>query len=128
MKRLALVVAVAFGATGLAHAEAKKNPTGLWKWTVERGGQSREMSLKLKLEGDQLSGVMLGRNGQETKIDDAKYKGGEVSFTVTRERNGQKFTVKYQGKVNGDSIKGKSEVERNGETQSRDWEAKRSQD
>jgi hypothetical protein len=36
----------------------------------------------------------------------AKYKDGELSFTITRERNGQKMTTKYAGKVSGDTIKG----------------------
>jgi hypothetical protein len=35
------------------------------------------------------------------------------------------FVTKYQGKVDGDTIKGKTERERNGQTMSRDWEAKR---
>jgi hypothetical protein len=44
---------------------------------------------------------------------------------VVREFNGNKFTIKYSGTVSGDTIKGKSEFERDGETQSREWEAKR---
>ena len=71
---------------------------------------------------------MLGRDNQETPIEDATYKDGEVSFKVTRERNGQKFTTKYHGKVSGDTIKGKAESERQGQAQSRDWEAKRAKD
>jgi hypothetical protein len=47
------------------------------------------------------------------------------AFAVTRERNGQEFSIKYKGKVRGDTIKGKTELERNGEKQSRDWKAKR---
>ncbi len=127
MKRLvavALVVIVA-GAVGVARADDKPNPTGTWKWTVMRGDQKREMTLKLKLEGDKLTGAYVGRDGKETPIEDATFKDGEVSFKVTRERDGNKFTVKYNGKVSGDTIKGKTEFERNGETQTRDWEAKR---
>jgi hypothetical protein len=112
--------------------EAKRvvsgNPTGTWKWTVSFGGNSREMTLKLKLEKHQLTGAMVGRNGQETAIQDAKFKDGDVSFTVVRERNGQKMTSKYTGKVSGDTIKGKTEFQRDGQPQSRDWEAKRSKD
>ena len=44
---------------------------------------------------------------------------------MTREFNGNKFTAKYNGKISGDSIKGKIETERNGQSNSRDWEAKR---
>ncbi|HEX7449304.1 MAG TPA: hypothetical protein VF306_17245 [Pirellulales bacterium] len=109
----------------LAQAEDKPDPTGTWKWTVSFNNQTREQTLKLKLEGDQLTGAMLGRDNQEHAIEDAKYKDGEVSFTVTRERNGQKFSRKYTGKVSGDTIKGTTEFERNGEKQTRDWEAKR---
>ena len=68
---------------------------------------------------------MPGRDGKDTPIADAKYKDGELSFTITREREGQKFTSKYSGKVSGDTIKGKVESTREGQTRSRDWEAKR---
>lgn len=108
-----------------AQAGESKDPTGTWKWTVTFNNQTRESTLKLRLEGDKLTGAMLGRDNQETPIEDAKYKDGEVSFSVTRERNGQKFTAKYSGKVSGDTIKGKMEFERDGQTRSRDWEAKR---
>ena len=126
MRRLTVAaLAVAFvGLVGAARADDKANATGTWKWTVSFGGNEREMTLKLKQEGDKLTGVLV-RGDQETKIEDGKVKGDEVSFKVTRERNGEKFTMKYSGKLSGDTIKGKTEFERNGEAQSRDWEAKR---
>ena len=129
MKRLTLVAAawaiLASGLSALAMADEKADPTGTWKWTVMFNNQSRDMTLKLKLEGDKLTGAMLGRDNQEIAIEDASFKDGEVAFAVTRERNGQKFTIKYQGKLSEDTIKGKTEFERDGEKQSRDWEAKR---
>ncbi len=109
-----------------ADSKDAPNPPGTWKWTFEtQSGQTIESSLKLKLEGDQLSGTFIGRGGTETAIQDAKFKQGEISFTVVRERNGQKMTAKYSGKIAGDTIKGKIETERDGETRTRDWEAKR---
>jgi hypothetical protein len=129
MKRLAAAALVLIFA-GAALADDKPNPTGTWKWTTMRqGGQARETTLKLKLEGDKLTGSVSGRQGgQDTAIEDATFKDGEISFKVTREFNGQKFTTKYSGKLSGDTIKGKTESERNGQAQSRDWEAKRSKD
>jgi hypothetical protein len=117
---LAAIVCVV-GFAGVVQAD----PTGTWKWSVEVGGQTRETTLKLKLEGDKLTGAVVGRNNQETAIEDGKFKDGEVSFKVTRERMGQKFTTKYSGKLSGDTIKGKTEFERDGQVQSRDWEAKK---
>ena len=130
MKRLvaATLVVALVGLAGVARAADKPDPTGTWKWTVTFGGQEREQTLKLKLDGNKLTGHMLGRDNQEIPIEDGTYKDGEVSFKVTRERDGQKFTIKYMGKVEGDTLKGKTEFGPEGQTQSRDWEAKRSKD
>jgi hypothetical protein len=128
MKRLVVAaIVLAFAVPAMARADDKANPTGTWKWSVNINGQEREMTLKLKADGDKLTGAMV-RGDQETKIDEGTFKGGEVSFTVTRERNGQKRTMKYSGKVVGDTIKGKVEFERDGQQQSRDWEAKRAKE
>ena len=118
--------------TAASQAQDKKaDPNGTWTWTSpgRNGGPDRKSTLKLKVEGDKLTGTLTapGRGGQssDAAIADGKLKGDEVSFTVTREFNGNKFTAKYNGKISGDSIKGKIETERNGQTNSRDWEAKR---
>jgi hypothetical protein len=130
MKRLAMVMGfvLLLAVVAAVRADDKPNPTGTWKWSVTVNNQTRETTLKLKLEDDKLTGSVLGRNNQETAIEDATFKDGEVSFKVTRERNGQKMTTKYTGKIDGDTIKGKSEFDRNGQAQSRDWEAKRAKD
>ncbi|HKB37414.1 MAG TPA: hypothetical protein VKD72_13265 [Gemmataceae bacterium] len=125
MKRcVAIALVFACTALGKARADDKANPTGTWKWSVTFNDQTREQTLKLKLEGDKLTGVMVGRN-RETPIEDGKFKDGEISFKVTRERQGQKFTTTYTGKLTGDTIKGKSESERDGQKRTSDWEAKR---
>jgi hypothetical protein len=131
MKRFevaALMIALVALVSAVRAEDEKPNPTGTWKWEVKFNDQTREMTLKLKLDGDKLTGSMVGRNGLETEIEDAKFADGEVTFTVTRMRNDQKFVTKYNGKVSGDTIKGKSESERNGEKVSRDWEAKRAKE
>ena len=119
---------------GIARADDKKDEkkdekkaglTGTWKWSVEANGQTREVTLKLKLDGDKLSGAMVGRNNTETKIEDAMMKDGKVSFSVTRDRNGTKTTTKYSGKLEGEVLKLK--IEREGQ-EARDVEAKRSGD
>ena len=104
---------------------AADNPTGTWKWTASLGGQDREQTLTLKLEGDKLTGSMPGRDNAVTEISDASFKDNKVSFSVTREFNGQKRTTKYNGTLSGDTITGKSERERDGQTTSTDWVAKR---
>lgn len=123
---LAGFVVLAFCFTGVARAEDKKQPyEGTWKWTVTFNNNTREQTLKLTSKDGKPEGAILGRNNQETKIEDASFKDGVIAFTVNRERNGAKVASKYSGKVEGDTIKGKIETEANGQTNSRDWEAKR---
>ncbi len=114
-----------------SRAEDKKaDPSGNWTWTMpgRNGGPDRKITLKLKAEGDKVTGKigMPARDGQtrEVEIKDGKLNGNELSFTVVREFNGNTMTSKYKGKVGEDTIKGKLEFERNGEAQTRDWEAK----
>ena len=126
----ALVVCLA-AASAIA---ADASPAGLWKWTVHgrQGGQGFEQTVKLEYRDGKLSGIMPGRSGQysvpDTPISDASFQDGQIKFAVTRELNGQKFTTKYEGKIEGDTIKGTFErggANLNGLTKS-DWLAKRS--
>jgi hypothetical protein len=134
LTKIALTAIMALGFLAEVKAEDKKEPTGTWTWTRpgRNGGPDQKITLKLKKEGDKITGVITspGRNGQtrDTDIKDVKVKGDEVSFSVTREVNGNTMTMKYTGKFTGDTIKGKTETERDGQTQSRDWEAKRSEE
>ena len=111
---------VAFSLPALAADDA----TGTWKWSATFNNNTVESTLKLKQEGEKLTGTYVGRNS-ESPIEDGTIKGDAVSFKVVREFNGNKFTIKYSGALSGDTIKGKSEFERDGQTMSRDWEAKR---
>ncbi len=121
---VSLAIVATFAPRALA-ADEKASATGTWKWSFTMGDQTREVTLKLKQDGEKLTGAMLGRNNQETAIQDGSVKDGEVAFTVVREFNNQKMTSKYKGKLDGDVIKGTIETERDGQTRKRDWEAKR---
>ena len=50
---------------------------------------------------------------------------GTITFQVTRESGDNKFVMKYNGKLAGDTIEGKAEGEREGQAFSLDWKAKR---
>ncbi len=109
------------------------DPTGTWKWTQpgRQGGPGFEQSLKLELKAGELTGTLLGAQtpmGQipDAAISDASFKDDAVAFSVTREFNGNKVTVKYTGKLEGDTIKGSTERPgRDGNVTKRDWAATR---
>ena len=121
-------------ALGFASSLQAADATGTWSWTqaARGGGADTKITIKLKAEGEKLTGTITqpGRGGgaaTDTAITDGKVKGDDISFSVVREFNGNSMTTKYNGKVTADSIKGK--VERpgrgGGDPTTSDWEAKR---
>src|ERR671924_211786 len=101
MKHMIAAVCV-LAVAGMAGAEDKPNPSGTWKYTAEVNGQSFDVTIKLKLEGDKLTGTVSVLD-MESKIEDGKNK--------------------------GDTFKGKRELEIDGQqTNTRDFEAKRSKE
>ena len=111
--------------------------SGTWKWTSQmgRGGGGapatpRESTLTLVAKDGKLTGKVStpGRGGDPTVTDitNGTIKGDDISFTVEREFNGNKFVMKYTGKVSGDTITGKVQSPgRDGQSMERDWEARR---
>lgn len=127
-RREMLILSLAFiGLAQQVHAEdaTPTSPTGTWKWSVTNPttNKTRDQSFTLKLEGEKLSGSVAGPKGTEINIENATFKEGQVSFSVTRERNEKKITTKFSGKLDGDTITGTSEIEKTGK--SREWVAKR---
>jgi hypothetical protein len=130
---LAACAIFALCASTQAQAQDKKaDPTGTWSWTRpgRNGGADTTNTLALKVEGDKLTGTLTapGRGGAaptDTAIEDGTVKDGAISFSVTREYNGNKMVAKYSGKVSGDTIEGKMETTRNGTPRTADWKATR---
>jgi len=101
---------------------ADATDAGIWKWSLP--GQNGETILKLKQDGEKLTGSYNNQFGQ-AEITDGSLKDGDITFKVKRELNGQPFLVKYSGKLSGERITGKCEFDINGETRALKWEAKR---
>ncbi len=107
------------------------DPSGTWTWTTpgRNGGPDRVSTLSLTVADSKLTGKLSvpGRDGkpQEISISEGKVEGDNISFDLVREFNGNSSTNKYSGAVTADAITGQIESNRNGETQTRHWEAKR---
>jgi len=94
---------------------------GVWRWSfTDQGGTEHERLLKVRREEGKLSAVVV-REGSEAAVKDLAVDGDRLSFTSEVTRDGQVRVIKYEGKLEGDLIRGKIEVG----GQSRDWEAKR---
>jgi hypothetical protein len=129
-----LLATCCLSAMAFAAGEAAPTPTGVWKWTQQgrQGGQGFERKIKLEYKDGNLTGEMLAAEGPmgptpATPIKDGSFKDGVVVFSITREFNGNSFTVKYEAKLEGDTLKGTSQApgRDGGEPQKRDWTATR---
>lgn len=129
--KILLGAALFFSALTQVQADDKAvNPSGTYVWTApgRNGGPDRTNTLVLKYDSDKLTGKLTspGRNGPtDTDIADGKVAGSQISFCVVRSFNNNSMTNKYSGTLADGAIKGKMEfTTRNGDAQSRDWEAK----
>jgi hypothetical protein len=96
---------------GLPRAAGAADVTGTWKLTVTTKDSSAGVTLKLKQDGEKVTGTATGQEGKEYPIQDGTLKGSDLQFTVMADHNGApaKYTVKAV--LNGDSLKGTAEVE-----------------
>jgi len=122
MKRVILI----FAALTLASftTSSAETAAGTWKWSLAGQNGDIQTILKLKQDGEKLTGSYTNQFGA-AEITDGSLKDSDITFKVKREFNGQPFVIKYSGKLSGDKITGKCEFDANGDTRSLDWEAKR---
>ena len=126
MLRAATIALFALTTGAFAQGAKPVDASGKWKWTFARpDGQSIESVLTAKQDGHKLTGTSVLSTGEKHEISNGKVEGNTVSFEITRERQDQKVTAKYSGKLEADTIKGKIESPAAGQTRSFDWEAKR---
>jgi hypothetical protein len=83
--------------------------TGTWKYTrTLDNGNTIESTLKLKQDGEKLTGTQVRTGADPVNIEEGTFKAGVVAFQITRERDGQKYVAKFSGKLEGDKIVGKT--------------------
>jgi hypothetical protein len=110
----------------MSTAALAADPSGIWKWTTHSGSTPIETTLKLELKDGKLAGAYANQFG-ETAISNATLRDDMIAFEVVRDLGGNKYVLKYHGKVAGDSIKGTIEAPGHdgSDTLKLDWDAKR---
>jgi len=129
MKRLPYSLGAAFLLLVSAFAAAPPPPadlSGTWHWTFTMpDGTKVAPKLKLKQEGDKLTGTSSVRSGTEIAITNGVVNAGVVHFEVVRHHLGIAVTTRYSGQLDGKFLKGHVESDWAGQAQSYPWEARR---
>lgn len=110
--------------TAGATDEKAKEVVGTWKLTYNPGNGDHEATLTVTQEKSELKGKFVDgdRKFDVTKIE---FKDGKLTFTTRTERDGEKATATFQGKVNRDAIEGEASWEYQGMQGSFNFEGKR---
>jgi hypothetical protein len=104
MKNLRPFLAACFVLSVLVIAAHAADISGTWKWTSATKSGPAEITAVLVLKDGALTGTVAGRQGP-AEISDASIKDGVVAFSVVRGTD-QKVVIKYQGKLDGDTLTG----------------------
>jgi hypothetical protein len=98
---------------------------GTWQLKVAmKDGPTFEPKLTLTQTGGGVTGTYTGEQG-ETPVADGLVLGDEFTFEVSRQKDGKTFKLRYQGKVNGDVLKGSVDYNFDGITGAYEYEGKR---
>lgn len=80
---------------------------GAWKWTVSFGEWTFDSRVTLKADREKLTGKLAGGRGGDLDIHKGRFRDNRVYFEVERRnRDGEKSTNVYRGRLDGDRIIG----------------------
>jgi len=117
----------------LSTQAADSPATGTWEWTYNTKDPKdpkiaviAKVSIKLIQDGQSLTGAFIERSGKEVPIADGQITpAGQLSFSVTRDINGEKRLFKYRGQLTANTITGKIDFHKGEKITPHDWEATR---
>jgi opacity protein-like surface antigen len=102
----------------------KHNPSGTFVWESDVGGSYISSQLKLALRGKKLTGEYSDDN-VSLEIENGAFDGKTLSFTLEFDVDGTEVKADVTGVVDGDSLKGTTKLNLNGETFDLPIDAKR---
>lgn len=100
---------------------------GRWMLTIPGpNGESIEMPLELKQDGEQVTGRIGRGSGRWLPIEKGVLKGNDISWTVRRDRpDGGMMIYRMSGKVEKDRMSGTTKTEIDGGETSSEWTARK---
>jgi hypothetical protein len=120
-----LFTAIAAAVLALSLSGAEASPAGTWQWTAHGPQGPVEVTARFEHKDGVLTGTVSAR-GTEAPLTEGSFKNGTVALTMVREMHGTQFSIKYSGKLSGDSITGF--IDRpipGGEREQVEWKASR---
>ena len=100
--------------------------SGTWNYKMPTPDGEMAATLTLKVDGETLTGTFEFEGGRKLEITNGTVKGNELKFTVKRDRpSGGFMTYEMTGTVEGDTIKGATKTQMDGQDATSEWSATR---
>ncbi len=82
---------------------------GTWKGTAETPNGSVERTFQFKADGAKVTGETTSSFSGKSEIKDGKLEGDTLTFSINIKFEQNEMTMKYTGKISGDTMKLKVE-------------------
>jgi hypothetical protein len=105
MNRIPFATFVLLFALTAAFGAQTPSAVGTWDITIESPQGKNNALLVIKKDGDKLTGSMKSARG-ERPIESVAVTGGDISFVMKANIQGQDMVFTYKGKIEKDSMKG----------------------
>ena len=97
---------------------------GVWRWTLSTRSGDRDYTLRLTQKFQEIRGTVLV-NGREAPIAAAPLVGDQLSFTMGEDGDKEKVVMSFNGRIHGEDIAGRVEVQGGPFAGNYAWAAKR---
>jgi hypothetical protein len=129
MRRALIVISIVFFQSIAILSQTSDKLEGKWSGTVDGIQGKQNAAATFKKEGDQYTGSISGlRPGAEAPLKDIKIDGDKVTAKTQVESPQGNVVINYAFVLQGDTLKGKGEVEFGGQTYAFDFDLKRGGD
>ena len=98
---------------------------GSWRWTLPAPDGERAYTVLLDQEFQKVTGSTRQPNDGSVSFQDARLVGDEITFTMVERRAGQTSRLVYTGRVAGNTITGRVEIDSGPLSGSHSWRATR---
>ena len=115
------VILLLLAGSGLALGQ---NVAGEWEINFESFQGPQTQIFKIEQDGEKITVIMEGLQGEE--LGEGTIKNNKIKWKITRETKRGALTMAYTGRVDGDTMSGKMELQtRRGSAGTREWTAKK---
>jgi SAM-dependent methyltransferase len=95
---------------------------GTWQWSLGETETGQQNQLRLEQKYQRIEGY-IRFEGKEAKLLEPKLEGDRVSFRVDSESQGQSLSLRFKGRISGDTITGDVDIQRGSTRGTQSWKA-----